>query len=57
MKLYYETYYNDILVGELITNQSIDIDYFLEMVEFNENEFMNKHNLNDIDYNNFKIDV
>jgi len=57
MKLYYETYYNDILVGELITNQSIDIDYFLEMVEFNENEFMSKHNLDDIDYNNFKIEM
>ncbi len=57
MKLIYETYYSNILVGTLITNQSIDIDYFLKMIDFNENDFLIKHNLDDIDYNNFKIET
>ena len=52
MKLYYE----DILVGEVVTNRSLSVNEALEMVGFNEENFVEEHGFDDIDYNDFKME-
>ena len=48
-------YYDDILVGEVLTNQSLTVDEALELIEFDEQEFIKKQNFDDIDYNYFRL--
>lgn len=52
MKLFYE----EILVGEVITNRSMTVDEALETIDFNEEEFINENGFDDIDYNDFKLE-
>ncbi|MBU8855294.1 hypothetical protein [Bacillus safensis] len=49
MKIYYE----DLLVGEVLTNQYLTIDQALELIEFDEEKFISEHGFDDIDYNEF----
>jgi len=50
-----EIYYENILVGEVVTNQSLTVDASLELINFNEENFINENGLEDIDYNEFKM--
>lgn len=49
-------YYEDILVTEITTNRSLSVDEVLEQIEFNEQEFIEHHNFDDIDYNDFRLE-
>ena len=51
MKIYYENFH----VGDVVTNQSLTMDEALNLVDFNESEFCEKHGFDDIDYNDFQI--
>lgn len=51
MKIYYE----DILVGEVLTNRSLHVDEALNLIGFNEQEFIEQQGFDDIDYNNFRL--
>lgn len=48
--------YEDIVVGTIVTNRSMSVNEALELVSFDENEFMQKYDLDDIDYNEFWLD-
>lgn len=50
-------YYKDILVAELINNRSITIDEALELAGFNEQAFKEAHGFDEIDYNDFRMEV
>lgn len=50
-------YYNDILVAELINNRSITIDEALDIVGFDEQRFKEAHEIENIDYNEFRAEV
>lgn len=52
MKIYYE----DILVGDVVTNRSMTVDEALELIGFNEQEFIEANGFDDIDYNEFKLE-
>lgn len=47
--------YEDIMVGEILTNQSLTIDQALELIGFNEQKFIEENGFDDIDYNDFKL--
>lgn len=48
-------YYDDILVGEVLTNRSLTVEEALELIKFDEQEFIKKHSFDDIDYNEFRL--
>jgi hypothetical protein len=50
-----EIYYEDILVGASITNRSVSVDEFLMIIGFDEEDFCQRHNLDGLDYNEFKM--
>lgn len=51
MKVFYE----EILVGELVTNRSLTLDEALYVIGFNEDEFLKSNGFDAIDYNDFKM--
>jgi len=51
MKIFYE----EILVGEVMTNRSMTVDEALEMISFDEEKFLLDNGFDDIDYNDFKL--
>lgn len=51
MKIYYE----DILVGEVMTNRSLSVDEALQLIGFDEQSFLSDNQFDDIDYNEFKM--
>lgn len=51
MKVFYE----EILVGEVVTNRSLTVDEALETIGFNEAKFIEENGFDDIDYNEFKL--
>ena len=51
----YKLFYEEILVAEITTNKSLTVDKVLELIEFNEQEFITEQGFDDIDYNDFKI--
>lgn len=52
MKVYYE----DVLVGEVITNKSMTVDEALELIGFDEEAFLQEQGWDAIDYNDFRMD-
>ncbi|WP_164779653.1 hypothetical protein [Paenibacillus kobensis] len=52
MKVYYE----DILVGEVVTNQSMTVDAALKLIGFDEETFLSEQGFDAIDYNDFNLD-
>ena len=52
MKLYYE----DILVGEVVTNRSLSVNKALALVGFNPKNFVEEHGFDDIDDNDFRME-
>lgn len=47
--------YEDILVGEITTNKSLTVEEALELISFNEENFIEENGFDDIDYNDFKL--
>ena len=52
-----EIFYEEILVGEVMTNKSITVDEALEMISFDEEKFLQENGFDDIDYNVFELVV
>ena len=49
-------FYEDIEIGEVMTNQSLTVERALELIEFDEESFLNEQGFEAIDYNDFKIE-
>ncbi|GJM73028.1 hypothetical protein HMSSN036_52440 [Paenibacillus macerans] len=52
MKVFYE----DILVGEVLTNRSMTVGEALELIGFDEQKFISDNGFDDIDYNDFRME-
>ena len=52
MKVFYE----DILVGEVLTNRSLTVDEALELIGFDEEKFIADNGFDGIDYNDFRLE-
>lgn len=50
-----KVYYEDILVGEVLTNQSLTVDKALELIGFDEAKFIEENGFDNIDYNDFRL--
>lgn len=48
-------FYEDILVGEIITNRSMTVDEALNLIDFDEEQFIQAQGFDGIDYNDFKL--
>lgn len=48
-------FYEDILVGEIVTNGSLTVDAALLLVGFDEDKFLIDNGFDNIDYNDFKL--
>ena len=51
MKIMYE----EILVGEVMTNKSMNVVEALELVGFDEDKFLQENGFDAVDYNDFKL--
>lgn len=49
-------YYEDILVGEVLTNRSLTVDEALDLIGFDEQQFINDNGFDDINYNDFRLE-
>ena len=49
-------YYEDILVGEILTNRSLTVDEALDLIGFDEQQFINDNGFDDINYNDFRLE-
>lgn len=52
MKIFYE----DVMVGEVITNRSMTVIEALELIDFDEDAFLAEQGWDAIDYNDFRLD-
>lgn len=52
MKIYYE----DVLVGEVVTNKSMTVGDSLDLIGFDEEQFLSEQGWDAIDYNDFSLD-
>lgn len=50
-----KVFYEDILVGEVMTNRSLTVDEALELISFDEKKFIEEQGFDDIDHNDFKL--
>lgn len=50
-----KVFYEDILVGEILTNRSLTVDEALELIGFDEQQFIIDNGFDDIDYNDFRL--
>lgn len=50
-----KVFYEDILVGEILSNHGLTVDEALEMINFKEDEFLQTQGFEEIDYNEFTI--
>lgn len=50
-----KVFYEDILVGEVLTNRSLTVDEALDLIGFDEQSFIEENGFDDIDYNDFKL--
>jgi len=51
MKIMYE----EILVGEVMTNKNMTVEEALELVGFDEDKFLQENGFDAVDYNDFKL--
>ncbi|MNW53440.1 hypothetical protein D3C74_310010 [compost metagenome] len=51
MKIFYE----NILVGEVVTNQSMTVDAALELIGFDEDVFVEENGFDEVDYEEFRL--
>lgn len=47
--------YEDLVIGEIFTNRSLTVEEALELIGFNEEQFIADNGFDDIDYNDFKL--
>lgn len=47
--------YEDVLVGEVLTNRSLTVHEALELIGFDEEKFIADQGWDDIDYSEFKL--
>lgn len=47
--------YEDVLVGEVLTNRSLTVHEALELIGFDEEKFISEQGWDDIDYSEFKL--
>lgn len=47
--------YEDVLVGEVTTNRNLTVDEALQLINFDEQAFLEEQGWDDIDYNEFKL--
>jgi len=50
-----KVFYEDILVGEVLTNRSLTVDEALELIGFNEEAFIEENGFDAVDYDDFKL--
>lgn len=50
-----KVFYEDIEVGTITTNQSLTVEEALNLIDFDEQEFIKEQGFDDIDYNDFKL--
>ena len=50
MKVFYE----EILVGKVMTNRSMNVNEVLEIIGFDEDKFLQENGFDAVDYNDFK---
>ncbi|SDJ19566.1 hypothetical protein [Natribacillus halophilus] len=50
-----KVYYEDIFVGEVMTNRSLTVEEALEVIGFDEQKFIEDNGFDDIDPNDFKL--
>lgn len=51
-----KVFYEDILVGEVLTNRSLTVEEALEAIGFNEAKFIEEQGFDDIDPNDFRVE-
>lgn len=51
-----KVYYEDILVGEVLTNRSLTVEEALEAIGFDEEKFIEEQGFDDIDPNDFRVE-
>jgi len=51
-----QVFYEDILVGEVLTNRSLTVDEALELIGFDEEKFIADNGFDGIDYNDFRLE-
>ncbi|MED4492991.1 hypothetical protein [Heyndrickxia coagulans] len=51
-----KVFYEDILVGEVLTNRSLTVEEALEAIGFDEAKFIEEQGFDDIDYNDFRLE-
>lgn len=48
--------YEDVLVGEVLTNRSLTVGEALELIDFDEEAFLSEQGWDGIDYNEFRLE-
>ncbi|NCG67158.1 hypothetical protein GWJ21_04150 [Bacillus coagulans] len=51
-----KVFYEDILVGEVLTNRSLTVEEALEAIGFDEAKFIEEQGFDDIDPNDFRVE-
>lgn len=51
-----KVYYEDIFVGEVLTNRSLTVEEALEAIGFDEEKFIADNGFDGIDYNDFRLE-
>lgn len=51
-----KVFYENIEVGEVMTNQSLTVERALELIEFDEDKFLNEQGFEALDYNDFRLE-
>lgn len=51
-----KVFYEDILVGEVLTNRSLTVEEALEVIGFDEEKFIEEQGFDDIDPNDFRLE-
>lgn len=49
-------FYEDILIREIITNRSLSVQDVLELIGFDEQQFIEENGFEGIDYNDFRLE-
>lgn len=53
--IHMKVFYEDILVGEVVTNRSLTVDEALHTIGFDADKFMSEQGFDDLDYNEFRL--
>ncbi|WP_205774520.1 hypothetical protein [Alkalicoccus luteus] len=49
-------YYDDILIGEIVTNRSMTVEEALNLIDFDEEEFIREQGFDDVDPNDYRLE-